>query len=481
MAKRTRMTEMEAYAVKTRKSEPVGSRGKGALLLERKASGSILAFYRERTPTCDNRLPLGTLAKTPRTGMNERDLDGMRAEAARISNLVFEAKGLSKYLEIQAEQAAKTLAAAESARREEEQLSIERQRQADFEASRGTFGEMLTAYVDNLEQEGKVSAAKVRSLFRVNVFEAQPVLAARYANEIQPEDITLILDDTLERKPKARGIGNKTKAPAANMRSSADELRRYLRTAFNFAAASHLATGQRGATRGKRFSVNTNPAALIPPIKNAGGGKTDSLTPQELGELLRHLDTLPAQKTAIAMALIYFGGQRIKQLLAATWDDISNETLSLLDSKGKKSEAWEHLLPITPRISEIIAPLLADKIAPGPFALTPGKLAHKDTVSHIFSDAGNKLAEAGKTRRFSWLEVRATVESLLAALGVNSEVRAWLLSHGRNGVQSKHYDRYSYLPEKRAALEQWGHYLDKLKAGEYSPTENVVLLSRRSL
>ena len=50
-------------------------------------------------------------------------------------------------------------------------------------------------------------------------------------------------------------------------------------------------------------------------------------------------------------------------------------------------------------------------------------------------------------------------------------------SHGRSGVQAKHYDRYSYLPEKRAALEQWGRYLDGLATGEESP-RNVVLLTR---
>ena len=70
-----------------------------------------------------------------------------------------------------------------------------------------------------------------------------------------------------------------------------------------------------------------------------------------------------------------------------------------------------------------------------------------------------------------------TVETLLAAQGVSAEVRAWLLSHGRSGVQQKHYDRYSYLPEKRAALEQWGRYLDRLKEGGIS--ENIVLLSKR--
>jgi hypothetical protein len=85
MAKRTRMTEMEAYAVKTRQSEPVGSRGKGTLLLERKASGAIQAYYRERTPDSDKRLALGILSKKPRVGTGEQTLDSIRTEAMRIS------------------------------------------------------------------------------------------------------------------------------------------------------------------------------------------------------------------------------------------------------------------------------------------------------------------------------------------------------------------------------------------------------------
>ncbi|WP_347505474.1 hypothetical protein [Pseudomonas anguilliseptica] len=92
------MTEMEAYAVKTRQSEPVSSRGKGTLLLERKASGAINAYYRERTPSSDNRLPLGILAKKPKPGTEESDLDGMRAEALRVAGEVGKAGGLGKYL-----------------------------------------------------------------------------------------------------------------------------------------------------------------------------------------------------------------------------------------------------------------------------------------------------------------------------------------------------------------------------------------------
>ncbi|MNN99106.1 hypothetical protein D3C81_2186680 [compost metagenome] len=70
--------------------------------------------------------------------------------------------------------------------------------------------------------------------------------------------------------------------------------------------------------------------------------------------------------------------------------------------------------------------------------------------------------------------MRATCETHLASLGVNQERRAWLLSHGRSGVQAKHYDRYSYLPEKRQDLEKWARYLDQLVSGE--ARSNVVPL-----
>lgn len=462
MAKRNRLTEFEAYAVKTRQSEPVGSRGKGTLLLERKASGAILAFYRERTAATDKRLQLGILARKPQPGTSERSLDELRAEALRVATEAGAAGSLEKYLGLRAD-----LEIAAQAARE---LS---KKQAEKESRRGTFGEMLEAYADHLEISGKASARKVRSLFKVNVIEFRPAIAAKYANEIEPEEIAELLSAVLERSPKGRGLGNKVNAPTTNMRSTADELRRYLRTAFNHAAASHLAVGKKGIHASKLFAISSNPAALIPPIEDAKGGKTESLEPAELGEILRFIDTLPERKQAIAKSLIYLGGQRIKQLIAVRWSDMDENTICLLDAKGKKAEAWEHLLPITPRLKEIMAPLLADHSAPGPFA------AHKDTISHIFSDASKKLVLAGKTSAFSWQRLRATCETLLAAKGVSAEVRAWLLSHGRSGVQAKHYDRNSYLPEKIQALEIWGAYLDCLASGQQEAGAPAIVLAKR--
>ncbi|WP_288375744.1 tyrosine-type recombinase/integrase [uncultured Pseudomonas sp.] len=467
MAKRTRLTDLEAHAVKTRKSEPVGSRGKGTLLLERKASGVLMAYYRERTPTTDQRLPLGALAKRPRPGADEFSLSDLRHRAMSLSIEVEAAGGIAAYLALSERQKA---AQAEA--------ELRAQRAAEAAARRGSFADLMDSYTASMIEAGRVSAKEIGRMFQLHVKTYHPDLVARPAAEIQPEDIQLILAGVLGRKPKGRGIGNKAPGSSFNgMRTTCDKLRRYLRAAFSYAAKAHLAP-ERLAQDGKVFAISNNPVRDIPVTQGTGGGHTESLTPEELGELLRYLDTLPLRYAAIAKALIYFGGQRLTQFCAVPWEAVTDSTISLIDAKGRKAQAWDHLLPITDRIREVIQPLLDDRIGPGPFSLTPGSTASPDTFSGLFVEAGRALSASGKTQPFSWKNVRVTAETLLAHQGVSAEVRAWLLSHGRSGVQAKHYDRYSYLPEKRAALEQWGRYLDKLASGE-GDTGNVVLLSRR--
>lgn len=468
MAKRARLTDLEAHAVKTRKSEPVGSRGRGTLLLERKASGVVMAYYRERTPTTDQRLALGALAKKPRPGTDEHSLSELRHLAMTLASEVEAVGGIGAYL-LQVER--RKAEAAEAERRS--------QREAEAAARRGTFGDLLDSYAAGMSAAGRVSAREIGRMFQLHVKDYHADLIARPAAEIQPEDIQLILAGVLGRKPKGRGIGNKAPGSSFNgMRTTCDKLRRYLRAAFSYAAKAHLAP-ERLAGDGKVFAVSSNPVRDIPVTQGTGGGQTESLTPAELGELLRYLDTLPTRHAAIAKALIYFGGQRLTQFCAVPWESVSDGTISLLDAKGRKAQAWDHLLPITDRIAEIIKPLMEDRIGPGPFSLTPGSNANPDTLSALFIDAGKALSATGKAQSFSWKNVRVTAETLLAHQGVSTEVRAWLLSHGRSGVQAKHYDRYSYLPEKQAALEKWGRYLDGLESGA-EVVDNVVLLSRRS-
>ena len=49
-------------------------------------------------------------------------------------------------------------------------------------------------------------------------------------------------------------------------------------------------------------------------------------------------------------------------------------------------------------------------------------------------------------------DIRRTVETMRAGLGVSKDTRVQLLSHGISAVQAAHYDQHTYTDEKRAAL-----------------------------
>ena len=102
-----------------------------------------------------------------------------------------------------------------------------------------------------------------------------------------------------------------------------------------------------------------------------------------------------------------------------------------------------------------------------------------ETVSVLDAHTAEKML-AGKEKEarepFQLRDIRRTAETMLASLGVSSDVRAQLQSHGLGGVQQRHYDRHDYMLEKRQALETWRRHLERLKTGKPA---NVIPLTRR--
>ena len=80
---------------------------------------------------------------------------------------------------------------------------------------------------------------------------------------------------------------------------------------------------------------------------------------------------------------------------------------------------------------------------------------------------------------FTLRDIRRTVETMLAGLGISKDTRVQLLSHGISGVQAAHYDRHAYTDEKRAALVAWEARLDAIRQAERTPS-NVVRLGQRA-
>lgn len=160
------------------------------------------------------------------------------------------------------------------------------------------------------------------------------------------------------------------------------------------------------------------------------------------------------------------------QLLRARWQDFdeSAETLVLRDPKGR-GPVRDHLLPISEWAGEMLEEQRAIHTGTGHvFEASRGRVLDLNTVSALVGDIA-----AGKG--FQLRDVRRSAETRLAALRVDKETRAQLLSHGRTtGVQNKHYDRWSHIDAKREALAIWEHHLRAVLAGQAAG--KVVALSR---
>ena len=63
---------------------------------------------------------------------------------------------------------------------------------------------------------------------------------------------------------------------------------------------------------------------------------------------------------------------------------------------------------------------------------------------------------------FTLHDLRRTVRTGLARLGVQPHIAERVLSHKQRGVIGV-YDRYQYLDEKRKALEMWAKQVEGLK------------------
>lgn len=332
-----------------------------------------------------------------------------------------------------------------------EKRQIERERTDREKREAGTFGDLLDAYVAWLRTEGKGSADDVERSLKRHVRKPFPHLVRRKAADISPQDVVDIIA-TMIRK----GITRK-----ANM------VRSYLHAAFNRAVRSDL-DPRRAAGHRSAFRITTNPARDVP-----RQGDFDRVGDRILTdpELKAYCLALAARGDPIAAALrisLFLGGQRLAQLLRVTWDDYDKAvgTLRIRDAKGRGGER-DHVLPVSARVAALIPPKHPDG---GEFIFTTGRkrAIHPSTLSDDVSTIAGGIVKRGPA--FTARDLRRSVETRLAALGVSRDLRAQVLSHGlKRGVQEKHYDRHLYLQEKADVLALWEKHLDEVTKDKPPP------------
>ena len=421
-----------------------GARGEGRLAA-RIQEHRVLLYFRYRADGQNKAVPIGTFSATGNGGLTLKEA---RAKCRPLADLL-RAGTTDLHAHLRREQEVRDRAA-----REAEEAA----RRAAEEAKRGTLAQLCDAFAQFLESQAKQSHRDVKSIFTLHVKEADPELAAHRAAEIGAEQFAGLIG-----KLVAKGKGRQ-----------AGKLRSYLRSAYALAAASH--TDPSAPLVLRSYGIRVNPVASIPALSKFNRARDRVLSGPELGALLRRIEALPDGQPRDALLLtLHLGGQRPAQLLRVTAKDVDLDglTITLRDPKGKRHEPRLHVLPLVPEALAILERRLTglsgdDRL----FTMTP------EALSAVVTELSTELVKAEAAREaFQLRDLRRTSETMLASLGVSSDVRAQIQSHGLGGVQNRHYDRHDYAPEKKRTLDLWAAHLKGLKEGT-GQQSNVVPLKR---
>ena len=103
-------------------------------------------------------------------------------------------------------------------------------------------------------------------------------------------------------------------------------------------------------------------------------------------------------------------------------------------------------------------------------------------AKYLFADlddgADKEIVSKLKADRPTPHDLRRTVATQLAALGIPREDRMAVLDHSDGDVHDIHYDRHDRLREKRVALDAWSRKVAEI-IGDPEPKAKVVAITAR--
>ncbi len=439
---------------------PAGpGKGSGVLAFRRVSSGGLLAYFRfTRSDGSRGAYPIGQMAERGRAGLS---LAEARNKAGKLAQLYLSGvKDIDTYFEEEERKAKEVDEAAQKAR-EAEQKALETAKAVEqleaLEREQYTLQKLCEVYSNFLQNQGKVSTKSVESVFKCHVYPEKDI-STLLAREISSDHIALLI----------RKVQEKGKVRLAGV------LRSYLLATFNAATkAKYDATLPHVFIE---FGVTNNPVSIIPAKSGIIPG-TRNLSRAEVKKYLLELFRDNLIDRVLILHLLT-GGQRIAQLLRSQINDFDplEGTLRLWDGKGKRQAPREHVIPLAPMGVELCVSLMNEAktkaemlikkgghpINHSLFISTNGATMHPSTPGQRVVEIASNL----KLEPFDLRDIRRTVETMLAGLGISRDIRAQLLSHGLSGVQNQHYDRHQYMDEKREALIAWEQHLENILVGK---------------
>jgi integrase len=172
--------------------------------------------------------------------------------------------------------------------------------------------------------------------------------------------------------------------------------------------------------------------------------------------------------------MLLFSACRLREIAEAQWDEVDASNSMLVVPASRMKGKQEHSIPFTVAMQDVVGSL--PKFQQGRFLFSSsGGRAPVGAFGRFKErlDAGMAEAMPDGIKPFVLHDLRRTAQSLMARAGVAPDIAEKCLAHAPGGVQGT-YDRWSYLPERRAALEALAALVDRI----VNPAENVVPLRR---
>jgi integrase len=306
----------------------------------------------------------------------------------------------------------------------------------DKPQKRGTLGELIAVYCDGLDAKGKRSSDEIRrTLERM----ADVIGSDKPANEVNTDDIVEMI-----RPVYARGKA-----------SMADHMRGAIHAAFGWVIRSQNDYRTHSELK-DRFGITSNPATGIPTEPKVTGERWlsfDELVAfwKWLHQGGRNANRNTDPRNLVALQVLILTGQRVEEVLRIH-SNMVNRHMSVIEWDTTKVDNRPHVIPASAQVlrrltwirrtgSGLYFPKLGNELDPT-----------DDSTLRAICKA---FVRDAQIEPFTTRDIRRTWKTLAGLAGVSKTDRDRVQNHSSGDVSSRHYDRYDYLPEKRAALERW--------------------------
>jgi len=321
-----------------------------------------------------------------------------------------------------------------------DKIKAERRHETEL-ALRPTVEALFDAYIADLEMDGKRSAPEVRRIFNKHVND---VIGEAVAAEVTTDGILDVLTPIVQRGSLVH----------------ADNVRAYLRAAFEFGL--HAASSTRWRGRVPRFDLTHNPVANTKKAVRRKPVGRRTLSADEVAQVWHAGGiSLPSH---LALKLLIATGQRVEEVLQANWREFDlTEKLWTIPAERRKNRhdmTEPHIVPLTDFHIALLDQVRRETNH-GDW-LFPHKDRSRPRKADALYQAVYRFCRSNNIDPFAPRDCRRTFKTLTGSIGIDLELRNRLQGHAMTDVGSIHYDRWGYLPEKRRAMETWAAWLDQV-------------------